>query len=110
MGKRKTADASEIIDHLIGQDDEMREMIEQASINSQVARMIYDARTAAKLTQARLGRIVGTSQSVIAKLEDADYEGHSLTMLRRIAEKLGRTVEIRLRPIRRQQKTSAVSV
>ena len=38
---------------------------------------------------------VGTTASVICRLEDADYEGHSLAMLRRIAAALNKRVEIR---------------
>jgi hypothetical protein len=38
---------------------------------------------------------------VICRLEDADYEGHSLAMLRRIADALDQRVEIRFGPIRR---------
>ncbi len=40
-------------------------------------------------------KLVGTTASVICLLEDADYEGHSLSMLRRIAAALHRRVEIR---------------
>src|SRR5579862_9003689 len=109
MAKKTTNDASRIIDKMIGDDSRMREMIEQEMINAQVARMLYEARTAAKLTQARLAKLVGTTQSVIARLEDADYEGHSLSMLKRIAEKLGKRVEIRLAPAGKRRKTSAVA-
>jgi len=35
------------------------------------------------------------AQSVISRLEDADYDGHSLAMLRRIASALEKRVEIR---------------
>ncbi|MGC8643766.1 MAG: hypothetical protein ACP5XB_28230, partial [Isosphaeraceae bacterium] len=38
---------------------------------------------------------IGTTPSVINRLEDADYSGHSLPMLRRIAAALGRRLEIR---------------
>jgi predicted transcriptional regulator len=41
--------------------------------------------TAAKLTQKQLAALVGTQQSVISRIEDADYDGHSLTMRKRIA-------------------------
>ena len=41
-------------------------------------------RQAAGLTQAELADIVGTTHSVISRLEDADYDGHSLKMLQRI--------------------------
>jgi hypothetical protein len=37
---------------------------------------------------------------VICRLEDADYEGHSVSMLRRIATALNRRVEIRFVPQR----------
>ena len=52
--------------------------------------MIYDLRTEAGLTQAQLAELVGTTQSAISRLEDTDYEGHSLSMLRKIARALGR--------------------
>jgi hypothetical protein len=36
---------------------------------------------------------------VIARLEDAEYEGHSLSMLKRIAQALNQRLEIHLSPI-----------
>jgi len=50
----------------------------------------------AGLSQRELAKRIGTSPSVICRLEDADYEGHSLTMLRRIAAAVDHRVEIRL--------------
>lgn len=96
---RKTRNASEILDRLTGDDPELREMIAEEAVNVQVARMIHDARTAAGLTQKQLADVIGTQQSVIARLEDADYEGHSLSMLRRIAEALDQKLEVRFVPL-----------
>jgi transcriptional regulator with XRE-family HTH domain len=45
--------------------------------------------------QPELARKVGMTQSVIARLEDAEYAGHSLTMLERIAAACGVTLELR---------------
>ncbi len=45
--------------------------------------------------------MVSAPASVICRLEDADYEGHSLPMLNRIAEAMNRRVEIRFVPIRK---------
>jgi len=42
--------------------------------------------------------LVGTTQSVISRLEAADYTGHSLGMLRRIANALHCRVEVRFVP------------
>jgi transcriptional regulator with XRE-family HTH domain len=75
-----------IIDKMVGDDTELRQMIADARVSSQVAQMVYEARMSAGLSQKELADLVGTGQSAIARLEDADYEGHSLTMLQRVAE------------------------
>jgi ribosome-binding protein aMBF1 (putative translation factor) len=46
-----------------------------------VAQPIYAARNKARFSQAGLADKLGAKQSVISRLEDADYEGHSLGML-----------------------------
>jgi ribosome-binding protein aMBF1 (putative translation factor) len=97
---KKTRNATEILERLTGDDPELREMIAEETVNAQVARMIYEARTAAGLTQKQLADLVDTQQSTIARLEDADYEGHSLGMLRRIAEALNQKLEVRFVPNR----------
>jgi DNA-binding XRE family transcriptional regulator len=67
----------------------------EAEANDTVARKIYELRKRASLTQQQLAKLVGTTTSVICRLEDADYEGHSLAMLRRIASALNKRVELR---------------
>ena len=67
-------------------------------INAHVARQIHELRAKAGLSQRDLGKLVGTTASVICRLEDADYDGPSLSMLRRIAAALDRRVEIRFVP------------
>jgi transcriptional regulator with XRE-family HTH domain len=62
--------------------------------NAQIARMIYDLRTDAGLSQRELAELVGTTQSVISRLEDSDYAGHSLSMLSRIAKALNQRVTV----------------
>ncbi|MCA9803253.1 MAG: helix-turn-helix transcriptional regulator [Cyanobacteria bacterium HKST-UBA02] len=59
-----------------------------------VAQSIYDARIEAGLTQEELANLIGTTKSAISRLEDSNYEGHSLNMLRRIADALGKTVRV----------------
>jgi ribosome-binding protein aMBF1 (putative translation factor) len=54
-----------------------------------LALLVREMREDARFTQAELARKVGTTQSVIARLEDAEYTGHSLTMLERIAAVCG---------------------
>jgi DNA-binding XRE family transcriptional regulator len=75
--------------------------LEETRANEAIARKIHALRTRAGLTQAQLAKVVGTTASVICRLEDADYEGHSVSMLRRIAAALNNRVEIRFVPIRK---------
>ena len=54
-----------------------------------LALLVREMREDAGFTQTELAKKVGTTQSVIARLEDAEYTGHSLTMLERIAAVCG---------------------
>ena len=104
--KRKTSDAVAILERMVGRDRELRRRIEQATVSSHVASLIYEARERARLTQGELARLVGTTQSAIARLESADYQGHSLSMLVRIASALGARVEVRLVPRARKRRSA----
>ena len=74
--------------------------LEEERANAEIACKIYDLRKKAGLTQQKLAELVGTSHSVISRLEDSDYEGHSLAMLNRIAAALNQRVEIRFVPLK----------
>src|SRR5882724_6877940 len=92
---KKTSHAVAILDRMAGESPELRRLTEDARVNAAVAQLIYEARNKAGLSQAELAERIGTKQSVISRLEDADYEGHSLSMLQRIAAALGQCLEIR---------------
>ena len=92
--KNKTGDAVEILNRRFGNNADRRSEIEQIKQDMEVGTLIYQARQAAKLTQQELAERVGTTQSVISDLEAADYEGHSMPMLRRIATALGMAVQV----------------
>ena len=85
----------------IAGDPKREEEYDEEVINAEIARKIYELRTQAGLTQQELADRVGTSKSAICRLEDADYDGHSLSMLKRIAEALDKRVEIRFLPAKR---------
>ncbi len=90
--------ASEILKRQSGIDPDTDPEMLRISGDFRIAQMIYDARTTAGLTQTQLAKKVGTTQSVISQLEDADYGGHSLSMLRRVAAALHSHVEVRIVP------------
>ena len=106
--KRKpTTDAIEIIHqrHYQGHRQRMADLAE-AEANDTVARKIYALRKRAGLTQQQLAKLVGTTTSVISRLEDADYQGHSLAMLRRIANALNKRLELRFVNANRRPKVA----
>jgi len=61
-----------------------------------VALQIVRLREAAGISQKELAARIGTTQQQISRLESASYEGHSLKMLRRVAEALGARVKVEL--------------
>jgi ribosome-binding protein aMBF1 (putative translation factor) len=100
--RTKSSDGLKILhDIYISGDREMRRMVAEEHLNMEVAQRIYNLRAKTGLSQRALAKIVGTTASVICRLEDADYEGHSLAMLNRIAVALNRRVEIRFVPNRK---------
>jgi ribosome-binding protein aMBF1 (putative translation factor) len=98
---RTTTDAIEIIDrrYYRGRPDREAELAEMEA-NVTVAEKIRALRTKAGLSQRQLAKLVGTTASVICRLEDADYEGHSLAMLNRVAAALDKRVEIRFMSVK----------
>jgi DNA-binding XRE family transcriptional regulator len=102
MSKRKSTSAALKYLHrrfYDGRPERLAEL-EEARASAEVARKVYELRTKAKLTQKELAARVRTTASVISRLEDDDYEGHSLAMLRRIASALNKRVEIRFVPLK----------
>jgi len=95
---KTTTNFLKVIHRKLEDDLGLREGVERESFNLTVAQKIYDARSRANLTQAQLAAKANTSQSVIARLEDAAYDGHSLKMLRRIASALDCRLEVELCP------------
>jgi len=99
---KPTSDAVEVLRRRVYEGKPGRmEKLEAARANEKIARKIHDLRRVAGLTQSQLAKLIGTTASVICRLENADYEGHSLAMLRRIGAALNQRVEIRFVPIRR---------
>lgn len=105
--RKKVTSAGAILDKIDEGHVNVRARVNEQTLNMRVAEMIYAAREASGLTQSDLARLLGTTQSVISRLEDADYDGHSLSMLRRIAEVLGQSLEVRFVPARERRRRPA---
>ena len=88
--KKQTSDATDILQQRYYKTEHRRAQLEEARVNANAARLIYDLRTEAKLSQKQLAELIGTTQSVISRLEDDDYDGHSLSILNKIVVALNK--------------------
>lgn len=105
--RRTTSNGLAILDrrHFRGRPERVRALA-VATLSARIAQEIYSLRVQAGLTQQQLAGLVGTTGSAISRLEDADYEGHSLKMLQRIGLALNRRLEVRFTPLRSRRKSA----
>ena len=81
------------------QDPTFAERFTRAGEAWDVSLQIADLRRKAGLSQKELANLLNTSQQQISRLESAGYEGHSLSMLRRIADALNSKVRVIFEPV-----------
>ena len=100
MKTQQTTDAVAILHRrYVEGNQEMEALLKTERTHAEVAAQLYQLRTESGLSQRELAKKVGTSASVICRLENADYEGHSLAMLRRIAAALHKRIQISFHPV-----------
>ncbi len=103
MARRKRLATSDAVQILYRRYYEWRservKRLDEARANDSVARKLTTLRLQSGMTQRQLAHLVGTTASAICRLENADYEGHSLAMLSRIAAALDQRVELRFVPV-----------
>ncbi len=96
---KTTRDALTILKMELGKRPGFQRILEEERVNLQAALAIRKARHEAGFSQAALARKIGTSQAVISRLEDADYTGHTLKLLERIALACKQHVRLELEPV-----------
>lgn len=101
--KKITSEAVEILyKRFVEGNPQMEALLAEEETKMDIAEQIYTLRTEAGLSQRELAGQIGTTASVICRLERADYEGHSLAMLRRVAAALNRRVKISFVPVEQE--------
>lgn len=95
----RTRDFAEVIRRKLASDRQLAEAVNDECVRVNVAEQIFAARKKAGMTQRELAEACGMKQSAIARLESADYEGHRLDTVRRIAAALNLRVEIAFVPL-----------
>ena len=90
MGKTLKQVKNELLDN-----DEFRQEYDAQAEEFTIAARLIKARSQANLTQSQVAQRMGTTQSVVARLESGNPLP-SLRSLTRYAEAVGKKVEIRL--------------
>lgn len=96
--KRRRDDLDRLTEKLLKRDPGFKEEMEKAGRAWDIAFQIYDLRKKAGLTQTQLAKLVKTSQSNIARIESADYEGYTFKTLEKVTKALKAKLEIRIIP------------
>jgi ribosome-binding protein aMBF1 (putative translation factor) len=94
---KKSMNAYEIAyERFIKGKPKMEAMLKEERQRLRLAACLREMREGAGISQTELAKRIGTTASVISRLEDPDYEGHSLKTLQRIAMALGMGMELSL--------------
>jgi ribosome-binding protein aMBF1 (putative translation factor) len=80
-GKKRNTDAVELLRrrYVDGDSDRLANLAEERR-HAKVARQVYALRKQAGLSQAELAEKIGTTQSAVSRLEDADWERERETL------------------------------
>lgn len=105
MPKKDALD--QLIGKFVGDNLERQAMLDEEIVNVEAAQLVYDLRKKAGLSQRELAKKVGTTASVICRMEQADYES-SLPMLRRVAAALNYRLELRARKVASRVRAKAL--
>jgi ribosome-binding protein aMBF1 (putative translation factor) len=109
---RRTTSAREIITRRFyeGRPHRLAER-EQTHREMALGMKIRRLREEAGMTQRALARKIGTQPSAISRIEDADYDGHSMSLLQKVADALDMLLLIdfapRGKPVKRGTRKSA---
>src|SRR5262249_14137072 len=105
--KKRTRNLGDVIRAKLSANPELAKAVEEESFKSDIAKQVYNLRTKAGLTQRQLADVVGTRQTVTSRIEDPNYDGHSLAMLKRIANALQRQLKVTFEADRTRKRTFA---
>ncbi len=107
---KKVSDAVELMDRWYGSIPDWDEMLAEEELNMQIGQAVYDLREAVGLSQADLARIIKSNQATISRVENADYGGNSMEILRRVCLALHTPIRISCPRSKSQQRECQVGL
>ena len=106
--RQPTTDAVEILHRLyLENDPDMQKLVEQEQMKLELAQQIYDLRHESELTQEELAARMDMAVEVIQALEETAYEGDYFFMLHKVAQAIGKQIELRAVPLKTAQQLVA---
>lgn len=96
--KTQKDDLDRMMARVLKEKPHLKEGLEKADQAWDIAFQIRDLREKAGLTQKQLAELVGTKQSNIARIEDADYTRYTLTTLEKVTKALKAKLEVKIVP------------
>ena len=97
-----TRDFAKVIRAKLAANPALAKAVEAEAFHADIACKVHQLRKSAGLTQKQLAGLIGATQSVISRIENADYDGHSLDLLQRIASAVGKNLAIEFREVSSQ--------
>jgi ribosome-binding protein aMBF1 (putative translation factor) len=108
--RKKKDGFDKLFDEIIGDDPKKLQSYRNTKLNVEIAGQIYNLRTKNGLTQKQLAEMIGTRDTVISRLENADYDGHTIKMLQRIATALNNRLEVKFVRIKQPKSMNPSSI
>lgn len=96
--KKQKDDLDIMMEKVLKKKPHLKEGLEKADQAWDIAFQIRELREKAGLTQKQLAELVGTKQSNIARIEDAEYTRYTLTTLEKVTKALKAKLEIKIVP------------
>lgn len=107
---KRVSDVLELMDRWFGSIPGWDDMVAEEELKMQVGQAVYDLREAVGLSQADLAKLICSNQAVISKVENADYRGNAIEVLRRVCFALHTPIKISCPRPRSRRKDCQVAI
>ena len=94
---RQRVDVAALVAERSKRDPEFRAAYEEAAERHNIARKLAKLREASGLSQREVAEMLHTSQAQISRIERADYEGHTISTLKKYLRAVGASMSISFR-------------
>lgn len=91
---KMVSDAVELMDRWYGNIPDWDDLVAEEEFKMQVGQAVYDLRNAVGMSQADLAKLIRANQATVSKVENADYRGNAIEVLKRVCFALHTKIRI----------------